>query len=77
MKQSYVKFFEESFCIKCKHYGEPNGCNRAEGQCYAYDFCADALEKLDAYEQTGFSPERCAELAEAEADGRLSISQAN
>lgn len=28
---------EYDFCIECKYFGEPNGCNRPNGTCDSYD----------------------------------------
>jgi len=37
----------------------------------------DAINKLAAYEDTGLTPERCAELAAAEAEARLVVREGN
>lgn len=34
-------------CNECQYYGEPNGCNRPEGQCDAYDFGQEIADALD------------------------------
>lgn len=37
---------EWAMCAECPHYGEPNGCNRAGGECDAYWVFVAAYEKL-------------------------------
>jgi hypothetical protein len=73
MERLTKRDFESDFCLECRDYGEPNGCNRSTGTCDAYDFCRDAWDKLVAYEDTGLTPEECADLAVAEWENRLLV----
>lgn len=41
---------ELEFCINCKYYGEPNGCNRIEGSCDNYDIFVESYNKLKELE---------------------------
>lgn len=41
---------ELEFCINCKYYGEPNGCNRVEGSCDNYDIFVESYNKLQELE---------------------------
>ena len=48
---------ELGFCAECDYHGEPNGCNRARGNCSAYAVFTDAYVRLAAYEDTGLTPD--------------------
>ena len=37
---------EYDFCIYCKYFGEPNGCNRPNGTCDNYDMFIEAYTRL-------------------------------
>ena len=39
---------EITFCDECPYSGEPNGCNRKEGECRAHDYCFDLRDERDA-----------------------------
>lgn len=41
---------ELEFCINCKYYGEPNGCNRVEGSCDNYAVFVESYNKLQELE---------------------------
>lgn len=49
-------YYEMEFCEHCPYNGEPNGCNRADGECEGYfkftDF-ADRLTKLEDKLESG------------------------
>lgn len=36
---------ETDICENCKYGGEPNGCNRPEGECQAYVEALELIEK--------------------------------
>lgn len=36
----------EIMCGACIYHGEPNGCNRSYGSCYAWDYADDAAELI-------------------------------
>ena len=50
------------FCSECQHYGEPCGCNRPEPNCDAYFFCSEIIDELNAYRNTGLTPEQITQL---------------
>ena len=63
--------------VCCTHF-EGGDCQAIQGHCA--DGCAweeAAWERLTAYEDTGLEPERVAELAQAEKDGRLVVPPSN
>lgn len=37
---------EYDFCINCKYFGEPNGCNRPNGTCDNYDRFLETYNRL-------------------------------
>lgn len=37
---------EYDFCIDCKYFGEPNGCNRPNGTCGNYDRFIETYNRL-------------------------------
>lgn len=37
---------EYDFCIGCKYFGEPNGCNRQSGSCANYEDFNELYERL-------------------------------
>ena len=37
---------EYDFCIDCKYFGEPNGCNRPNGTCGNYDRVIEMYNRL-------------------------------
>ena len=37
---------EYDFCIGCKYFGEPNGCNRPNGTCDNYDRFIETYNRL-------------------------------
>ena len=37
---------EYDFCIECKYFGEPNGCNRPNGTCDSYDRFMETYNRL-------------------------------
>ena len=37
---------EYNFCIECKYFGEPNGCNRPNGTCDSYDRFMETYNRL-------------------------------
>ena len=37
---------EYDFCIGCKHFGEPNGCNRSNGTCANYERFMETYNRL-------------------------------
>ena len=37
---------EYDFCIGCKYFGEPNGCNRPNGTCDSYDRFIEIYNRL-------------------------------
>lgn len=37
---------EYDFCIGCKHFGEPNGCNRPNGTCGNYERFIETYNRL-------------------------------
>lgn len=37
---------EYDFCIDCKYFGEPNGCNRPNGTCGNYDRFLETYNRL-------------------------------
>lgn len=37
---------EYDFCIDCKYFGEPNGCNRPNGTCDNYDRFIETYNRL-------------------------------
>ena len=37
---------EYDFCIECKYFGEPNGCNRPNGTCDNYDRFIEMYDRL-------------------------------
>ena len=37
---------EYDFCIECKYFGEPNGCNRPNGTCDNYDRFMETYNRL-------------------------------
>ena len=45
------KYYEPEidFCSHCPYYGEPNGCNRPDGECDSYDRFLEIYYKLDEY----------------------------
>lgn len=49
---------EYDFCCDCKYYGEPNGCNRWNGECANYERFMEMYDRL-------------AELEDMIEDGRL------
>ncbi len=53
---------ELEFCAECDYHGEPNGCNRARGDCSAYTVFTEAYTRLAAYEDTGLTPEEIVAL---------------
>ena len=53
---------ELEFCAECDYHGEPNGCNRACGDCSAYTVFTEAYTRLAAYEDTGLTPDEIAAL---------------
>ncbi len=57
-------------CAECPDYGEPNGCNRPDGPCDAYDVCQDAADVitdlLSIVDELTAEIERMRGLAEAE-----------
>jgi hypothetical protein len=63
-----TKYCGEGISITTCH-----NCDFEEPLCEDCCHIQKALEKLAAYEDTGLTPERAAELAEAENDGRLVV----
>jgi len=59
-----------SGCAECEYHGEPNGCNRPDGECDAYSVCNDAADLISLlFEQLEHDD---AELAKLRKDiGRL------
>ena len=41
---------EYDFCIGCKYYGEPNGCNRPNGTCDNYERFIETYNRLSELE---------------------------
>lgn len=41
---------EYDFCIGCKYFGEPNGCNRPNGTCDSYDRFLETYNRLTELE---------------------------
>ncbi len=41
---------EYDFCVGCKYFGEPNGCNRQEGTCSNYDRFMEMYTQLSELE---------------------------
>ena len=41
---------EYDFCIDCKYFGEPNGCNRPNGTCDNYDRFIETYNRLTELE---------------------------
>ena len=37
---------EYDFCVGCKYFGEPNGCNRPNGTCDSYDRHMETYNRL-------------------------------
>ena len=37
---------EYDFCVGCKHFGEPNGCNRPNGTCANYERFIETYNRL-------------------------------
>lgn len=37
---------EYDFCVGCKHFGEPNGCNRPNGTCDNYERFIETYNRL-------------------------------
>lgn len=37
---------EYDFCVGCKHFGEPNGCNRPNGTCGNYERFIETYNRL-------------------------------
>ena len=37
---------EYDFCVGCKYFGEPNGCNRPNGTCDSYDRFMETYNRL-------------------------------
>ena len=37
---------EYDFCVGCKYFGEPNGCNRPNGTCDSYDRFIEIYNRL-------------------------------
>ena len=37
---------EYDFCVSCKYFGEPNGCNRPNGTCDSYDRFMETYNRL-------------------------------
>ena len=44
---------EYDFCIGCKYFGEPNGCNRPNGTCDNYDRFIEMYNRLTELEDQG------------------------
>ena len=44
---------EYDFCIECKYFGEPNGCNRPNGTCDNYDRFIEMYTRLTELEDQG------------------------
>ena len=44
---------EYDFCIDCKYFGEPNGCNRPNGTCDNYDRFIEMYNRLAELEDQG------------------------
>ena len=41
---------EYDFCIDCKYFGEPSGCNRPNGTCDSYDRFLETYNRLTELE---------------------------
>ena len=41
---------EYDFCIGCKYFGEPNGCNRPNGTCGNYERFIETYNRLVRWE---------------------------
>ena len=41
---------EIDFCNHCQYHGEPNGCNRLDGECDSYERFLETYYKLREYE---------------------------
>ena len=42
---------ELDFCKDCSFYGEPNGCNRPDGECASYDKFLEIYEELQNFKK--------------------------
>lgn len=42
---------EYDFCVDCKYFGEPNGCNRPGGTCDNYDKFNEMYDRLNELEK--------------------------
>ena len=58
--------FESNFCTECSYHGEPNGCNKPDGTCDAFNYCFEAWDRLHEFEALGTH----AELAELVKDNK-------
>lgn len=38
--------YEYNFCLGCRYCGEPNGCNRPDGECANYDKFCEIFKRL-------------------------------
>ena len=48
---------EYDFCIECKYFGEPNGCNRPNGTCDNYDRFIEMYNRLTKEDRVVLSKE--------------------
>ena len=48
---------EYDFCIDCKYFGEPNGCNRPNGTCDNYDRFIEMYDRLTKEDRVVLSKE--------------------
>ena len=48
---------EYDFCIECKYFGEPNGCNRPNGTCDNYDRFIEMYNHLTKEDRVVLSKE--------------------
>ena len=61
--------FDGNFCDIAQCTSTPGGSLCEDGSCSA----RKVWERLKAYEDTGLTPERCAEFAQADAEGRYIV----
>lgn len=61
-------YLEDGYYMKCTEE-----CNGEDMDCIDCPALENLVDRLGAYEDTGLTPERCAELAKAEKDGRLVV----
>ena len=57
---------EYDFCIECKYFGEPNGCNRPNGTCDNYDRFIEMYTRLTELEDQGKTQEDNVALSKEE-----------